>query len=141
MEKSRLGISVGLVAAILYFMGLINVLGLVILAGYVLICENSVWLKKAAVKAVLLYAAFAMISVVMGIVGDIFGLINVPISWITNLFHGTFRLGWPFSLDRVINYILSIVKAILFLGMGFMSLKGKEVPFGPLDKAIEKHMA
>ena len=35
MEKTRLGISVGLLAAIMYFMGILNLLGLLLIAGYI----------------------------------------------------------------------------------------------------------
>ena len=40
MEKTKLGISVGLLGAILYILGLINFLGLIVVAGYNKIVAN-----------------------------------------------------------------------------------------------------
>ena len=53
MEKSKLGISVGLLAALLYFLGLLSgYLVTVLVAGYILVAESNLWLRKSAVKAV-----------------------------------------------------------------------------------------
>ena len=51
MEKTKLGISVALTAALLYFLGLISPIALVVAAGYVLIAEKDQWLRKSAVQA------------------------------------------------------------------------------------------
>ena len=51
MQKTRLGISVGLLGAAIYFMGLFSgYLLAVLLAGYVLLFEENSWLRKNAVK-------------------------------------------------------------------------------------------
>ena len=56
MEKSRLGISVGVVAAVVYLAGLLDGFVLLLVAAfYVLFCEQNEWLRKSAVKAVILY--------------------------------------------------------------------------------------
>lgn len=135
MEKTRLGISVGLLAAILYLLGLLNLLGLVVVAGYILFCESNEWLRKSAVKAVILYAVFALISIFFGIINDAFGILNTMIGWIFS-----FRLGFPLQLDDIIQYVASILKTILFLALAAMALKQKTIPMGPIDKAIEKHL-
>lgn len=60
MEKSKLGISVGLLAAGMYFLGMVSVLAVVVVAGYVLLREDDAWLKRSAVKAAVLAIAFAL---------------------------------------------------------------------------------
>ncbi len=57
--KTRMGISCQLFGALLFFMGLINILGLVLLAGYILLFEENKWLKKTAVKATVIVVVFA----------------------------------------------------------------------------------
>ena len=55
MQKTKLGISVGLLGAAIYFTGLFSgYLVAVLLAGYVLMFEENEWLRKNAVKAVAL---------------------------------------------------------------------------------------
>ncbi len=53
VQKTKLGISVGLLGAAIYFMGLFSgYMVAVLLAGYVLLFEENEWLKKSAVKAI-----------------------------------------------------------------------------------------
>ena len=55
MQKTKLGISVGLLGAAIYFTSLFSgYLVPVILTGYVLLFEENDWLRKNAVKAVAL---------------------------------------------------------------------------------------
>ena len=58
-------------------MGLLGIVPLVILAGYVLLLENNEWLKRAAVKAVVIVVAFGLISVLIGTLSDVFDFLNV----------------------------------------------------------------
>lgn len=90
MEKTRLGISVGLLAAIMYFMGILNLLGLLLIAGYILFCEKDLWLRKSAVKAVLIYAVFAVITLILGVIDNCFGILNTMIGWLFS-----FRIDFP----------------------------------------------
>ena len=53
MQKAKLGISVGLLGAAIYLTALSgSLLGLLVLAGYVLLVEDNQWLRLSAVKAV-----------------------------------------------------------------------------------------
>ena len=66
MQKTRLGISVGLLGAAIYFMGLFSgYLLAVLLAGYVLLFEENSWLRKNAVKAMSVMAVFSLLITVL----------------------------------------------------------------------------
>lgn len=55
MQKTRMGISVGLMGAATYLCGLFGGLMVtVVIAGYILLFEENAWLKRAAVKSVAL---------------------------------------------------------------------------------------
>ncbi|MGI5894172.1 MAG: hypothetical protein ACOX6P_06210 [Candidatus Merdivicinus sp.] len=136
MEKTRLGISVGLMGAILYLMGLLNLLGLVVIAGYILFCESNVWLRKSAVKAVVLYVIFALVSIFFGIFDDIFGILNTMLGWISSI-----RLGFPLRLDDIVQYAVSIIRTILYLALAGLALKQKTIPMGPIDKELDQHLS
>lgn len=59
MQKAKLGISVGLLGAAIYLTALSgSLLGLLVLAGYVLLVEDNQWLRLSAVKAVAVYLFF-----------------------------------------------------------------------------------
>lgn len=59
MQKTKLGISAGLLGAVLYFMGIFSgYLLVVLLAAYVLVYEENGWLKQSAVRAVAILLVF-----------------------------------------------------------------------------------
>ncbi len=69
MQKTKLGISVGLLGAAIYFTSLFSgYLVPVILTGYVLLFEENDWLRKNAVKAVSLMVFFSFIVVVINLI-------------------------------------------------------------------------
>ena len=77
MKKTKLGISVGLLGAAIYFMGLFSgYLVVVLLAGYVLLCEDNEWLKKSAVKAVSVMALFSFLITVVNLVPNAISVID-----------------------------------------------------------------
>lgn len=77
MQKTRLGISVGLLGAAIYFMGLFSgYLLAVLLAGYVLLFEENSWLRKNAVKAMSVMAVFSLLITVLNLVPNAIGFIN-----------------------------------------------------------------
>ena len=73
MQKTKLGISVGLLGAAVYFCGVLSLLALIIVAGYILLVEENIWLRKSAVKAVVIYVSFAIIETIFSFGSEIFG--------------------------------------------------------------------
>lgn len=94
MKKTKLGISVGLLGASIYFMSMISTLGLIIMAGYVLLFEENPWLKKSAVKAVFITVAFSLISVLISMGNNLFGILNTMISWNPVNIRSSIRSDW-----------------------------------------------
>lgn len=138
MNKSKLGISIGLLGAAVFFIGMINTLGLIVLAGYVLLCEESSWLKKAAVKAVFLTLVFSFLSIALSMGDNVFGILNIMIGWIPfNIFK--FRLDYPFGIDTVARNGLYLLENLLFFILGLKALKQKSIKIGFIDKFIDKY--
>jgi uncharacterized membrane protein len=135
MEKSKLGISVGLFAALLYFIGAAgSILAIMIAAGYVLIAEENSALRKTAVKALILVIALWFISFIIG--------------WVLSLFSTFmgFLPNWEFIfvLRRITNSIISIINTVVRLlvifipvGCAFRAYKGKDIKIGWIDKIID----
>lgn len=135
MEKTKLGISIGLLGAAVYFMGLINTTALVLIAGYILILESNSWLKKCAVKALAIVIAFALIPVALSFVTDILNFINSVI----NGFGGHAALRWPLGIDNWINIAANFVEKALLVLLGFTALSQGTISTGPIDKMIDRH--
>ena len=74
MEKTKLGISVCLMGALVFLSGYLGITALVLVGGYVLLKEESEKLKKCVAYALVLYLAFLVASVVVGFVGNVFDI-------------------------------------------------------------------
>lgn len=136
MQKTNFGITITLMGAAIYFSALISYIGLILLAGYVLLAESDEWLKKSAVKAVGIVIGFAIISVIISIGSDIFSALNL----IFSRFNIFFRLYWPIGLDQIILHILDAIQKLILLILGFKALYKGSIKVGPIDKVIEKNM-
>ena len=136
MEKSKLGISVGLLAAGIYLVTLFGgLVPAVLLAGYVLLFEDSEWLKKNAVKAVLIYVMFSAANTVLNLVPN---AINV-VDYLLSAVGGSFRISFISNLINAATLCLTVLQRLLFLGLGLKALDGGTIRFAPADKLIEKH--
>jgi len=136
MQKTKVGISVGLFGAGLYFMGIVSIIPLVIMAGYVLMLEENEWLKKAAVKSVAIVIFFTILSAIIGLVGNSTSLLQD----IVGLFGGSFSVNWLSRILSILRTALTIIQTLLLLMLGFKALSQGNVKFGSVDKTINKHM-
>lgn len=137
MQKTRLGISVGLLGATIYFMGLFSgYLVAVILAGCVLLCEENSWLRKSAVKAVSVMAVFSLTVVVLNLVPDIFSFIN----YIFSMFGGSFYVPFISNLINAIVVALNFIEKLLMLGLGMKAMNQGTIAVPVVDNLISKYM-
>lgn len=137
MQKTKLGISVGLLGAALYFMGLFSgYLVTVLLAGYVLLCEDNEWLKKAAVKVVSVMALFSFVSVVINLIPNTFGVI----SNIVTLSGGIFHVAYISNIINVFESIFNLIEKVLLLILALKALKQETISVPVVDGLIKKYM-
>ena len=135
MQKTKLGLTVGLVGAGLYFLGLFSFIPAFLLAAYVLLMEDNEWLKKTAVKMVSLLIGFFLIGLCIDCIDELFAIINVFISW-----GDGDRISVPLYLTNLLDYILWFVKMIVMVVLGFKALKQGSVKVGRIDKLVDKNM-
>lgn len=137
MQKTRLGISVGVLGAAIFFSALFNgYLLTIILAGYVLLFEENIWLKKASVKAVALMIGFSVISAVIGVIPNVMGVINGVFTMFGNSFYVNFISG----IVSAISYVVSLVETILFLMLGFKAFTMETVNILIIDRLVNKEI-
>ena len=137
MEKTKLGISVGLVGAILYCLGLFGgALVTIAAVAYVLIYEENEWLKKTAVKVVVLMFFFPVVQYAVGLIPD---LIRIVFD-VLNMFKVYSNIEIVYSIENLFYDLVVIVKYVVFAIFGVMALSQKSVKIPLLDNFLDKHM-
>lgn len=134
--KTKIGISVGLLGAAVYFAALFGgYVPAIILAGYILLREDNEWLRKSAVKAVALMMLISFVITLIALIPDL-------LSWISSLvavFKGTFNYGIVSSIISLITKAIDIVRTCLFLMLGTKALNQGTVAVPVVDKIINKY--
>lgn len=137
MQKTKLGISVGLAGAAIFFFGLFGgYIATLLLAGYVLLFEENAWLKRMAVKCIVLMVAFSVIFGVIGLIPDIIGFIDD----ICKVFGGSFSISVISKILSVITSALDLLRTVIFLGLGLKALTQGTIVLPVIDNMLNKHM-
>ena len=137
MQKTRLGISVGLLGAAIYLTGLFSgYLVAVLMAGYVLLFEENGWLKRSAVKAVSLMVFFSFITVLVNLIPNAMSCIG----YIASMFGGSFHIGFISNLVSAVTSAIDIIEKVLFLALGVKALNQGTIVVPVVDKMINKYM-
>lgn len=136
MLKTKLGISIALVGAAMYFLGAISFIPAMLLAGYVLIAEQNDWLRRQAAKMIGVVIVFGLLSIAVGWLDDIASVLNIIVNW----FDDGVYIRIPANLTSLCQYVISLAKEIFLLVMGFMALGMKGVKLGVVDKQLDKFM-
>ena len=135
MQKTKLGLSVTFVAACLYFFGLFSTIPAVLLIGFVLLKEDDEWLKKMAVKALVLVLAFWVVGSLLTAINEVFSMLSVVVGWF-----GAGRVSVPLNLTSLVSYALDIVEILVMIVLGLQALKHESMPLGPIDGMVESAM-
>ena len=137
MQKTKLGISVGLLGAGMYFMGLFSgYMVTVLLAGYVLLCEENKWLRRAAVKAISVMVLFSFISTIVNLIPNAMSFIDSIVS----MFGGNFYIAFISNLVNAVVTALNVIEKLLLLGLGVKALNQGTIAVPVVDGLIKKHM-
>jgi len=137
MEKSKLGIPVTLVAAAAWLLGLYSgylIAG--ILVGYVLLAEENLWLKKTCLKVLVLMLGFSVAFTALDLLPN---LLNILYGFL-EIFNVHLYLSFVHDVFNFFYQILSLVKTLLFLGLGIAAAMGKSFKLPLLDKFADQHL-
>lgn len=135
--KTKLGISVAMMAAGTYLLGFFSgYLALMLIVGYVLLCETDEWLKKTVVKALVISLTFAVASAVIGLIPNGINIVDD----LFNIFGGSFSIAFLTRIVNFINTIIAVLEKLLMLGLAFMAFDNKTIKLPFIDEFVEKHM-
>lgn len=140
MEKTKLGIPAALMAAIIcllsYYGGYV-IAG--VMVGYVLLVEESESLKKLALKVLAILLTFSVINTVLYLIPNVMSTIRSLIYVFDEYAYSEEFFGN--GISRFVDFLsnlLSLVKTVLFLLLGYFSLTGKEFKIPVLDDLFDK---
>ena len=137
MLKTKLGVSIALVGAAMYFLGALSLIPAVLLAGYVLIVEENEWIKRQAARMIGVVVVFGLMSIAVGWIDDVVGMLNIIVRW----FNSDVYLTVPANLTYLVQYIISLAKEILLLVLGIRALGMKGLKLPVIDKLLDKFMS
>lgn len=135
MEKTKLGISAGLLGAGLYFSGLTGTLAVIVLAGYVLLREENPWLRRTAVKAVSIVLLMSILPACWGLLSEAWMIVSCILGWFgLNVSHYL-----PLNVDTILDSAVYLIGNALLLWSGFCALSMGSVKTAHLDQMLNKH--
>ena len=137
--KTKLGISIGAMAAVIYLTALFGgYIPLFLLAGYVLLLEGDEWLKRMCIKAVVLTLTVSTLSWLIGLIPDVIGLINDLLV----VFDA--KTIYPEFIHELVNLLLSAIsfaKTILIFVLSFKALKKSTLYIPLVDPIVNKFLS
>ncbi len=141
MQKTKLGISVGLFGAILFMAALTgSYIAVFVAAGYALLAEENVWLKRAAVKAVVLMVAFAALNLIIYFIPNIIDTIeSLVVMFDGDPFTGDF-VGFINKLVAFLDDVINLAQIVIFALLALKALKQGTIIVPAVDKFINNHI-
>jgi len=137
MQKTRLGISVGLLGAGVCFLGLVGgYLVTAILAGYILLFEENEWLKKNSVKVISFMILVSFANVVLNLIPNIINVINNFVG----IFGGNFSLVILIQIVATLTSMLDVVEKLVLISLGIKAVNQGTVAIPIVDSLVKKYM-
>lgn len=135
MEKTKLGLSVAIMGAIVYLTALFGgFTPLLLVAGYILIVEDNADLKKTAVTALMILLAFSAVNFVIGLLPDV----QTILLSLLNIF-GINDIYLPF-INNIANFLYSVVgllRELVFIFLAGLSFLKKPLKLPFIDKLFD----
>lgn len=135
--KTKLGITTGVLAALTYFAALFQGFGiaLMVLAGYILLAEGDEWLKRMAVKAVVLTVTLSVLGWIIGLIPNCISVINSFIE----LFDGKYLyIEWLSDIINILQTIISFVENVLLILLGIKAISKSTIYVPVVDDIVNK---
>lgn len=138
MQRTRIGLSAGMLAAAIFFVAMFGgYLPAIILAGYVLLFEENPWLRRSAVKAVATMLLFSFAIAAINLIPDLIGFIDD----LAHIFEGNFSISALSWIVTAAVSALDLIRTVLFLALGVKAFRQGTIKVPVVDNLINKYMA
>ena len=139
--KTKLGIGFGLAACLCYLIGFfLGSVALVVVAGYVLLCEDNAFVRNAAIKALGITLFFAVCSALLNLIPNLFEIINriMAIFGAEKSFTSYSAISKINQIVSFINYLLDICEKLVMLCLAYLAVRMRTLKFPIVDGLISK---
>lgn len=134
-KATRLGIHENVVAAMVYLIALAGgYTPLFLLAGYILLCENSEALKLHAIKANVIMFATAALGYIGGLLPEAIKCLDA----LVGIFGGEFFIGFAYNIGTAANSAAYFIRYVLLIALGLSAFVGNKFTVKPLDDLTAK---
>ena len=134
MEKTKMGLSVNVVAALAYLLCFFGGYTVALLfLGYVVLCENNDWLRKNVVTALLVMVGFSILNTAIGLIPDLINLV----SSLLRIFSLHFYPEIPEAIFSFFSNIIYFVRLAVFAMLAVLAYKKKSVEVKILGKVFD----
>lgn len=135
MQKTKLGVKIGTLSAVVYFTAIFGgMIPLFLLVGYILLNEENDWLKRVCYKAVAIVIVSTLLINLIGLIPSALSIISSFVA----LFEGYFSYSVVSSIVNILMSIVNFVVDILLLALGIKAYKMQDVKVAKLDKMVEE---
>ena len=136
MEKTKLGVSVGLLGAfVCAVIGFGGYVAAAIAVGYVLLFEQNEWLRRTAVKAAATLVVYGFLIVAIGLIPDAISWVSSIINLVSDGMHFEFLT----KIFRVITDCIGIFRDLLFVCLIFKALNQGTISVPVVEGIVKKY--
>lgn len=142
MEKTKFGVSVGLLSALCYFTGYSNFTACILLLIVALVWSDNLLLKKNACQATILSVFFSLASIVLNwISGKYVDLIYTVGGWLNKLFdfYDIMTALVDLNLFSFLANLVGFVELVIMFIFVIKSFKGTQIKIPVVTKIVNKH--
>lgn len=131
MEKTKLGLPVYLMGALTYLLVLFGgfTSGLLV-AGYILLCEENIGLKKSAITAILVAVVISAVNLLIGLLPDVTDVFRILFA----IFGEYLDIGIVNNIANFFYSIVDLLKTFVFVLLAALELLRKPLKLSVLDK-------
>ena len=108
----------------------------VFLAGYVLLVENNEWLRKNAVKTIVLMIIFSIVAAIINLIPDAMSCVEHIMSAMGLVFNENCLS----NLVAAITSVIDICQKLLFIILGTKALNQETIHIPSVDRFINKYV-
>lgn len=136
MQKTRLGISVSLLGFIMCLSTCIGgFIPMLIVGGYILLLESNEWLRRLAVKAIVIELGISLVTMLIGLIPNFVSMLN----YIFNIFGSSFSVYPLTSITSTLTSACGIIEIVVFAIMAIKALSQGSLRISFVEKFVHKH--
>ena len=135
MNRSKLGRPASITAALMYLIGFFGgYVPALLAAGFILLCEDENFIRRAAVKTLTILVLVSLASVLTNLIPNMVGIFQSMLA-IFRVHFGTSLLD---NFTATLSQTLTLIKTALLILMAILALFGKSIDLQPLSNWADK---